>query len=59
MVEQRQSWTPQTIADLVSGDIDYRGKTPPQEQAGIPCISAANVKGGIVTVGDKYVSEDH
>jgi type I restriction enzyme S subunit len=43
---------------LISGDIDYRGKTPPKASEGIPCISAANVKNGVVTVGDKFVSKE-
>ena len=42
---------------LLKGVIDYRGKTPPFEAQGIPCISAANVKNGNVSVGPKYVSE--
>jgi type I restriction enzyme S subunit len=50
-------WTSKRIVDLISGDVDYRGKTPPKAEKGIPCISAANVKGGTVAAGDKFVSE--
>jgi len=38
------------ISELLSGIIDYRGKTPPKSDSGVPCISAANVKNGRIDV---------
>jgi type I restriction enzyme, S subunit len=51
-------WKPRRISELLTGVIDYRGKTPPKSSSGIPCISAANVKNGVVTIKDKYISEE-
>jgi type I restriction enzyme, S subunit len=49
----------QPIGELLETIIDYRGKTPPQSDSGIPCISAANIKGGRICLEKvKYVSQD-
>jgi type I restriction enzyme S subunit len=41
-------WRLAAVADGLETIIDYRGKTPPKSETGIPLISAANVKGGRV-----------
>jgi len=41
-----QGWCWVTLDQLAYNTIDYRGKTPPGADQGIPIISAANVKGG-------------
>ena len=47
------------IGLMLDGIIDYRGKTPPKSEAGIPCISAANVKNGrLVMSNPSYVSRE-
>ncbi len=51
-------WTRKTVLDLLENVIDYRGRTPPKSDTGIPCLSAANVKGGVVTIKDKFVSQE-
>lgn len=55
---RKAPWTRMAVGDLLTGVIDYRGKTPPKADSGIPCISAANVKGGVVTLKDKFVSQE-
>ena len=53
------SWQKRPLGDLLSTDIDYRGKTPPKSDAGIPTISAANVKGGrVIFDGESFVSRE-
>ena len=54
----RETWNPQEILELLTGVIDYRGRTPPKSSSGIPCISAANVKNGVVSIGDKFISKE-
>ena len=50
-------WKP--IGEMLSSIIDYRGRTPPKSESGIPCISAANVKNGQIDVSTtSYVSQD-
>jgi len=52
-------WQRRPIGELLSTDIDYRGKTPPESDSGIPTISAANVKDGrVVLNGDSFVSRE-
>jgi len=47
------------IGQMLDSIIDYRGKTPPKSDAGIPCISAANVKNGrLVMSNPSYVSRE-
>ena len=53
------SWTWTTLDALTYFTVDYRGKTPPTAEEGIPIISAANVHGGeIVANRPRKVSED-
>jgi type I restriction enzyme S subunit len=58
MAESKEGWSYKPVTELINSDVDYRGKTPPKAESGIPCISAANVKNGTVQIGDKYVSEE-
>ncbi len=39
-----------TLDELCHFSVDYRGKTPPRADTGIPTISAANVRDGVVEV---------
>ena len=51
------SWEIKKLNSHVLNIIDYRGKTPPQSENGIPVISAAHVKKGkIIHCGKKFVS---
>ena len=48
-----------TVNDIILNTIDYRGKTPPTSNFGIPIISAANVKRGrVIHNGEKFVSKE-
>lgn len=48
-----------SIGGLLEGIIDYRGRTPPKSDQGIPCISAANVKSGRIDLSStSYVSQE-
>jgi len=52
-------WPLHEIGSLLSGIIDYRGKTPPKSSSGIPLISAANVKNGRVLLDDaEFIGPD-
>lgn len=47
------------IGEMLNSIIDYRGKTPPKSDFGIPCISAANVKHGRIDLASaSYVSQE-
>lgn len=46
------------IGELVSAVIDYRGKTPPKTDEGIPLITAKVIKGGRIDPVQEYVSEE-
>jgi type I restriction enzyme S subunit len=48
----KTDWSFEPIGTLLDEIIDYRGKTPPKSAAGIPLISAANVKRGRVVLAD-------
>jgi type I restriction enzyme S subunit len=54
----RWLWT--SLDAVTWNNIDYRGKTPPYSDSGIPTISAGNVKNGEVSfeTRKKYVSEE-
>lgn len=54
------SWTFVTLDDCVDKFLDYRGKTPPKADQGIPYISAANIKNGFLKPERKesFVSEE-
>ncbi len=46
------------LGDVLVSIADYRGKTPPYTDSGIPVISAENVGGGRVKSVTKYVTEE-
>lgn len=49
-----------TLNELIEINIDYRGKTPPKSNSGIPLISSANIKNGKVDFTVKqYISESN
>lgn len=46
------------LSDLLELNIDYRGKTPPKSDEGIPLISSANIKKGEIDFSVKqFISE--
>lgn len=47
-----------SLKELINDTIDYRGKTPPKCDSGIPVVSAANVKNGKIVLDGKYLSVD-
>ncbi|MDI3512778.1 MAG: type restriction enzyme subunit [Rhodocyclaceae bacterium] len=48
------------LHDLLGTLIDYRGKTPPKTDAGIPLITAKVIKGGRILDNDhEYIAEDY
>lgn len=52
-------WDPMPLSSIVERVIDYRGKTPPRSDVGIPTISAKHVKRGKVEhCGERFVSAD-
>ncbi|MBU7027965.1 MAG: restriction endonuclease subunit S [Theionarchaea archaeon] len=54
---RRWDWT--SLDTLTYFIVDYRGKTPPSSEKGIPVISAANVKNGkIVLDKPRFVSQE-
>ena len=55
----RSDWQSCIIGDLLETIIDYRGKTPPKSNNGIPTLTAANVKGGRIDLSSvSYVSKE-
>lgn len=53
-----ESWGWTSLDTFVAYDIDYRGKTPPYSESGIPVISSGNIQNGGLELDDpKYVSE--
>lgn len=47
------------IGDLIEALIDYRGKTPPKSDAGVPLITAKVIKGGMILDEPReYIAED-
>jgi type I restriction enzyme S subunit len=50
-------WGEITVQDGLETIIDYRGKTPPKSESGVPLISAKNVKAGrVVFAKPEYIS---
>jgi type I restriction enzyme S subunit len=48
-----------SIEDLIEDLIDYRGKTPPKAQSGVPLITAKVIKGGrILAEPREYIADD-
>jgi len=53
------NWTWASLEELSYFVVDYRGKTPPTSETGIPIISAANVREGFVDLSPpRFVSEE-
>jgi len=54
-----KSWPLLTIEECCESLIDYRGRTPPLSDSGIPHITSANIKNGIIDWNtSKFVSEE-
>jgi type I restriction enzyme S subunit len=54
-----EGWRWVSLDTLVAYDIDYRGKTPPYSDSGIPVLSSGNIQNGEIDLEDtKYVSEE-
>ncbi len=53
------AWPRKPINSVIDAVIDYRGKTPPKSEFGIPTISARHVKRGRVEhCGERFVSQE-
>ncbi|MCK4412607.1 MAG: restriction endonuclease subunit S [Candidatus Eisenbacteria sp.] len=51
-------WSSRPLGQCIRKIIDYRGKTPPKSPRGVPCLTAANVKGGRVELeGISFISD--
>ncbi|MFC2172118.1 restriction endonuclease subunit S [Acidobacteriota bacterium] len=51
-------WKVGRLGDNLITIVDYRGKTPKKAPTGIPCLTAANVKGGRIDLdGVNYISQ--
>ena len=58
-VTNPKGWPKAELGQLLTTIIDYRGKTPPKSSAGIPLISAANVKGGCIDLSrPQFISSE-
>ena len=55
---KQNNWIKLPLNTFVQNVIDYRGKTPPKSNDGIPLISAANIKKGIVILDGKFISQE-
>lgn len=54
-----KGWQSLTVEECCEAIIDYRGRTPPVTDEGIPHITSANVKNGTINwATSKYVSEE-
>ncbi|WP_136589755.1 restriction endonuclease subunit S [Salinigranum halophilum] len=54
-----QGWQWVSLDTLVAYDIDYRGKTPPYSDSGIPVISSGNIQEGEISFSEeRYVSPE-
>jgi type I restriction enzyme S subunit len=48
-----------TVGDLIETLIDYRGKTPPKSESGVPLITAKVIKGGtILDEPREYIADE-
>ncbi|MHB8881721.1 MAG: restriction endonuclease subunit S [Thermodesulfovibrionales bacterium] len=52
-------WKEYKLRDVIDKFIDYRGKTPPKTDRGIPLITARVVKGGRLLEPTEFISEDN
>ncbi len=58
-VTNPKGWKEIQLREGIQNIIDYRGKTPPLAESGIPLISAANIKNGNIDFSTKkFISED-
>jgi len=54
-----RGWRTETIEGVCDDIIDYRGRTPPISDAGLPHITSANIRNGRIDwVTTKFVSEE-
>lgn len=51
-------WQEHILEDVVERFIDYRGKTPPKTDAGIPLVTAKIVKNGGIQTPNEFISEE-
>jgi len=52
-------WKEYKLKDVIDKFIDYRGKTPPKTDSGIPLITAKVVKGGRILKPTEFIAEDY
>lgn len=58
-VVMRIDWKKYKLSELISLDIDCRGKTPPKVEKGIPTLTAGNIKCGTIDLTKvSYVTEE-
>ena len=54
-----KTWKVFTIEDILESIIDYRGKSPPKSDSGIPLITAKNIRQGYIDTDPKeYIYEE-
>lgn len=51
-------WQEHILEDVVERFIDYRGKTPPKTDSGIPLVTAKIVKNGGIQTPNEFISEE-
>ncbi|MCO5189741.1 MAG: restriction endonuclease subunit S, partial [Anaerolineae bacterium] len=51
-------WQEFILEDAVERFIDYRGKTPPKTDSGIPLVTAKIVKNGAIQTPSEFISEE-
>lgn len=52
-------WKTYKLGDVIDKFIDYRGKTPPKTDSGIPLITAKVVKDGRILEPTEFIAEDY
>lgn len=58
-VLNQNSWDEVTLESLLETIIDYRGKTPPKSDSGIPLLSAANITNHKIDLShEQYISQE-
>jgi len=52
-------WKEYKLKDVIDKFIDYRGKTPPKTESGIPLITAKIVKDGRLLEPTEFIADEH
>jgi len=51
-------WQEVILEDAIERFLDYRGKTPPKTEAGVPLITAKIVKNGTIQTPNEFISHE-